>query len=239
MSVTLVDGRAPTVLVVDDNLQNREVAEGNLIGAGYAVIQAEGGAEALALLADAAPGSRPARRPHAGDGRLRDLPADQGAARGGRRPGALSHRARRSRDPQGGAGIGRRRFSDQAPQPDRAPDSRAVAAPDQAALRRAAGQRPGDPDAAGRAPGGAAAEGRADRADRPRSQEPAVEHPLQRSVRAEPGGVAGRRARVAGGRAARVAGDGAPGDEPARREPQRRRRAHPARLRVRAAGAAG
>jgi CheY-like chemotaxis protein len=36
--------------VVDDNLQNREVAEGNLIGAGYAVIQAEGGAEALALL---------------------------------------------------------------------------------------------------------------------------------------------------------------------------------------------
>ena len=50
MSVTLVEGRAPTVLVVDDNLQNREVAEGNLIGAGYAVIQAEGGAEALALL---------------------------------------------------------------------------------------------------------------------------------------------------------------------------------------------
>ena len=50
MSVTLVDGRAPTILVVDDNLQNREVAEGNLIGAGYAVIQAEGGAEALALL---------------------------------------------------------------------------------------------------------------------------------------------------------------------------------------------
>ena len=50
MSVTLVDGRAPTILVVDDNLQNREVAEGNLIGAGYAVIQAEGGAEGLALL---------------------------------------------------------------------------------------------------------------------------------------------------------------------------------------------
>ena len=43
MSVTLVDGRAPTILVVDDNVQNREVAEGNLIGAGYAVIQAEGG----------------------------------------------------------------------------------------------------------------------------------------------------------------------------------------------------
>jgi two-component system sensor histidine kinase/response regulator len=55
VSVTSVDGRAPTILVVDDNLQNREVAEGNLIGAGYAVIQAEGGAEALALI--------PARRP--------------------------------------------------------------------------------------------------------------------------------------------------------------------------------
>ena len=55
MSVTLVDGRAPTILVVDDNLQNREVAEGNLIGAGYAVIQAEGGAEGLALLAERRP----------------------------------------------------------------------------------------------------------------------------------------------------------------------------------------
>jgi two-component system, sensor histidine kinase and response regulator len=43
--------RAPTILVVDDNLQNREVAEGHLVGAGYLVIQAEGGAEALALLA--------------------------------------------------------------------------------------------------------------------------------------------------------------------------------------------
>jgi two-component system, sensor histidine kinase and response regulator len=55
VSVTLVDGRVPTVLVVDDNLQNREVAEGNLIGAGYAVIQAEGGAEALALLSSRRP----------------------------------------------------------------------------------------------------------------------------------------------------------------------------------------
>ena len=51
MSVGWSDGaRSPTVLVVDDNLQNREVAEGHLVGAGYAVIQADGGAEALALL---------------------------------------------------------------------------------------------------------------------------------------------------------------------------------------------
>jgi signal transduction histidine kinase len=39
-----------TILVVDDNLQNREVAEGHLVGAGYRVVQAEGGAEALAFL---------------------------------------------------------------------------------------------------------------------------------------------------------------------------------------------
>ncbi|HXJ21305.1 MAG TPA: hybrid sensor histidine kinase/response regulator [Polyangia bacterium] len=39
-----------TILVVDDNLQNREVAEGHLVGAGYRVVQAEGGAEALAIL---------------------------------------------------------------------------------------------------------------------------------------------------------------------------------------------
>ncbi|HVV50799.1 MAG TPA: hybrid sensor histidine kinase/response regulator [Polyangia bacterium] len=57
MSAGWADGSKspPTVLVVDDNLQNREVAEGHLVGAGYDVIQAEGGAEALALL--------PARRP--------------------------------------------------------------------------------------------------------------------------------------------------------------------------------
>jgi len=49
--ITLAEGpRAATVLVVDDNLQNREVAEGHLVGAGYAVVQAEGGAEALALI---------------------------------------------------------------------------------------------------------------------------------------------------------------------------------------------
>ena len=36
--------------MVDDNLQNREVAEGHLVGAGYEVVQAEGGAEALAVL---------------------------------------------------------------------------------------------------------------------------------------------------------------------------------------------
>src|SRR4029077_6880065 len=49
MSAATVETPA-TILVVDDNLQNREVAEGHLVGAGYAVIQAEGGEEALPML---------------------------------------------------------------------------------------------------------------------------------------------------------------------------------------------
>lgn len=39
-----------TILVVDDNLQNREVAEGHLVGAGYQAVQAESGEAALSLL---------------------------------------------------------------------------------------------------------------------------------------------------------------------------------------------
>jgi two-component system sensor histidine kinase/response regulator len=49
MSVASVE-RPFTVLVVDDNFQNREVAEGHLVGAGYEAIQAEGGAEALVII---------------------------------------------------------------------------------------------------------------------------------------------------------------------------------------------
>jgi two-component system sensor histidine kinase/response regulator len=44
-----------TILVVDDNLQNREVAEGHLVGAGYQAVQAESGTDALALLQRAEP----------------------------------------------------------------------------------------------------------------------------------------------------------------------------------------
>jgi signal transduction histidine kinase len=53
------EGAAPerqaTVLVVDDNLQNREVAEGHLVGAGYLALQAASGEDALALLATSRP----------------------------------------------------------------------------------------------------------------------------------------------------------------------------------------
>jgi signal transduction histidine kinase len=47
---TIQSERSITVLVVDDNLQNREVAEGHLVGAGYSVIQAESGEHALPLV---------------------------------------------------------------------------------------------------------------------------------------------------------------------------------------------
>jgi CheY-like chemotaxis protein len=43
------------VLVVDDNFQNREVAEGHLVGAGYVAIQAESGEEAITMLATSRP----------------------------------------------------------------------------------------------------------------------------------------------------------------------------------------
>ena len=47
--------RSVTILVVDDNFQNREVAEGHLVGAGYQAVQAESGEEALARLATERP----------------------------------------------------------------------------------------------------------------------------------------------------------------------------------------
>jgi signal transduction histidine kinase len=61
MSATPVD-KVPTILVVDDNLQNREVAEGHLVAAGYAAIQADSGEQALAILS-ARPNDGDARRP--------------------------------------------------------------------------------------------------------------------------------------------------------------------------------
>jgi two-component system sensor histidine kinase/response regulator len=54
MSARLAEPRV-TVLVVDDNLQNREVAEGHLVGAGYSAIQAESGVQALAMLQERRP----------------------------------------------------------------------------------------------------------------------------------------------------------------------------------------
>ncbi len=42
---------APTILVVDDNPQNRLVAEGRLGAAGYRVLLAQNGAEALSMFA--------------------------------------------------------------------------------------------------------------------------------------------------------------------------------------------
>ena len=47
--------RVETILVVDDNLQNRLVAEGHLASVGYRVLQAESGAQAIERFAAEAP----------------------------------------------------------------------------------------------------------------------------------------------------------------------------------------
>ena len=54
MSVTSVETPV-RVLIVDDNLQNREVAEGHLVAAGYQAIQAESGEQALVLIEEQRP----------------------------------------------------------------------------------------------------------------------------------------------------------------------------------------
>ena len=237
MSVTSVETPV-RVLIIDDNLQNREVAEGHLVGAGYQAIQAEGGEQGLTMIEEQRPDLVLLDVLMPGHGRLRDLPPDPHAAGRGRHAGAVPDRARRSGHAQAGAGFGRGRLPDQADQPDRAPDPRALVAADQADVRRAEAELRRHPRAARRAAGREPAEGRADRADRPRSQEPAVQHPVERAVRAGPQAAGRRGERFAGGHPARVAVDGAAGDEPAGRVAQRGRRADPARDRVRPADAA-
>jgi two-component system sensor histidine kinase/response regulator len=54
MSVTSVE-KPVRILIVDDNLQNREVAEGHIVGAGYQAIQAESGEQGLVLLEEHRP----------------------------------------------------------------------------------------------------------------------------------------------------------------------------------------
>ena len=54
MSVTSVE--APVrILIIDDNLQNREVAEGHLVAAGYSAIQAESGEQGLMIIEEQRP----------------------------------------------------------------------------------------------------------------------------------------------------------------------------------------
>ncbi|HEY2902969.1 MAG TPA: hybrid sensor histidine kinase/response regulator [Polyangia bacterium] len=53
--LTALTDKQQTILVVDDNLQNREVAEGHLVAAGYGAVQADGGARALALFQEHKP----------------------------------------------------------------------------------------------------------------------------------------------------------------------------------------
>ncbi len=43
------------ILVIDDNLQNREVAEGHLVSAGYSAVLADGGEAGLARFQESRP----------------------------------------------------------------------------------------------------------------------------------------------------------------------------------------
>src|SRR4029453_3880766 len=54
MSVTSVETPV-RLLIIDDNLQNREVAEGHLVGAGYQAVQAESGEQGLMMLEEVRP----------------------------------------------------------------------------------------------------------------------------------------------------------------------------------------
>jgi signal transduction histidine kinase len=54
MSVTSVETPV-RILIIDDNLQNREVAEGHLVSAGYQAMQAEDGEQGLAMIEEQRP----------------------------------------------------------------------------------------------------------------------------------------------------------------------------------------
>ena len=174
------------VLVVDDNLQNREVAEGHLVGAGYEAIQAESGARGagadraqrpdlvlLDVLMPGMDGFETCRRiralPVVGDTPILFLTAlgDLGTHKAALDSGAddfLTKPINRTELLIRVRSLLRiKQLSDE--------------------LKRNYDVIRTQRDALAR---GAAPEGGADRAHRPRPQEPAVEHPLERAVRARP-----------------------------------------------------
>ena len=66
------------ILVIEDQEDNRRILRDLLASAGYELIEAENGEEALRPPSPASPGSDPDGHPAAGDGRLRGDAADQG-----------------------------------------------------------------------------------------------------------------------------------------------------------------
>ena len=97
---------AGRILVVDDIPENLRLMEAVLVPRGYTVLTATSGEQALELVEREQPGPDPARRRHAGDGRLRGLP-DAPGGRGHRRAagdhGHLEHRPREEEGDRGRA----------------------------------------------------------------------------------------------------------------------------------------
>ena len=85
-----------TILVVDDLPQNVRLLEAILAPRGYRVVTATSGAEALERRRRRADRPRPARHPHARDGRLRGLPAPARRRRDALPAGRDDHGERRA-----------------------------------------------------------------------------------------------------------------------------------------------
>ena len=227
-----------TVLVVDDNLQNREVAEGHLVGAGYQAVQAESGeagARAPAGRRRSSPTSccstcscraSTASRPVAASARCRAARASPSCSS---RRSAISGRTRRrsTRAPT---------TSSRSPSTARSSSSACARS---CASRQLSDEQPRNLEVI------SSQRDALIEAQRQKEELTAlIIHDLKNPLSSILSNVQfalgqqaprRRRARVAARRPARVAVDGAHGHEPARHQPQRGRRARAAHVRVRAA----
>ena len=102
------------ILIVDDELHNRQLLEVMLAPEGFRLLSVSSGEEALAIVAQRTARPHPARHHDAGDGRLRGDRQDQGQPLWQEHPRHLDHRPRRSPVQDARAQGRRRGFSHQA-----------------------------------------------------------------------------------------------------------------------------